>query len=75
MCLYFTTDQKLRPHKLMDRIIGRDHSLGRNEVLKFVYCFMILFLTIYIFKYFLLLVPFSHQKSATMHQYVNLYKY
>jgi hypothetical protein len=45
--------------KLMDRIMVCDHSVGRKEVLNFVYCFMILFLTIYIFKYFLLLVPFS----------------
>jgi hypothetical protein len=36
-----------------------DHSLGQKEVIKFIYCFMILFLPIYIFKYFLLLVPFS----------------
>jgi hypothetical protein len=32
----------------------------RKDILKFIYCFMILFLTIYSFKYFLLLVPFSH---------------
>jgi hypothetical protein len=36
----------------MDRIISYDHSLGRKEVFKFVYCFMILFLTVYIFKHF-----------------------
>jgi hypothetical protein len=32
--------------------MGCDHSLGRKEVLKFVYYFMILFRTMYIFKYF-----------------------
>jgi hypothetical protein len=36
-----------------------DHSLSQKEVIKFVYYFMILFLTLYI-----LLVPFSHQGSA-----------
>jgi hypothetical protein len=33
-------------------IMGRGHSLGRNDILKSVYCFMILFLILYIFKYF-----------------------
>jgi hypothetical protein len=31
-----------------------------KDILKFIYYFMILFLTEYIFKHFLLLVPFSH---------------
>jgi hypothetical protein len=44
--LYFVTDQELCAHKLMDRIMSCDHSLGRKKVLKFVYCFMNLFLTI-----------------------------
>jgi hypothetical protein len=39
----------------MDHIIGCEHSLGRKEVLKFVYCFMILFLIVYIFKYFFII--------------------
>jgi hypothetical protein len=46
ICLYFTTDQELWACKLMDRIMDCDHSLGRKEVLKFIYCFMILFLTV-----------------------------
>jgi hypothetical protein len=55
------------PHYgLLDRIMDCDHSLGRKDKLKFVYCFMILFLTIHIFKCFLLLVPFCHQGSAIM---------
>jgi hypothetical protein len=29
--------------------MGCDNSLGQKEVLKFVYCFMIIFLTVYIF--------------------------
>jgi hypothetical protein len=64
----FATDQELWARELMDRIMGCDHSLGRNDILKFIYCFMILFLTIYIFNHFLLLVPFtfSHQGSAIM---------
>jgi hypothetical protein len=57
ICLYFIIDKELWTHKLMDRIIGWNHS----EVLKFVYYFMILFCTVYIFKYFLLLVSFSHK--------------
>jgi hypothetical protein len=42
----------------MSRIMGYDHSLGRKDILKFIYYFMILFL--YIFKYFLLLVSYNH---------------
>jgi hypothetical protein len=59
----FTTNQKLCTRELINCIMGCDHSLGRNDIFKFVYCFIILFLTVYIFKYFLLLVPFSQQKS------------
>jgi hypothetical protein len=44
----------------MNFIMGYDHSLHQKEVIKFAYCFMILFLIVYIFKHFLLLVPFSH---------------
>jgi hypothetical protein len=50
----------------MHRIIGCGQSLSWKDILKFIYCFMILFLTVYIFKYFLLLVPFSHQGSEIM---------
>jgi hypothetical protein len=64
ICLYFTIDQMLWAHKLMNRIMGCNHSLGQKKVPKFIYCFMILFLIVYIFKHFLLLVPFSHQGSA-----------
>jgi hypothetical protein len=46
----------------MDRIMDCDHSLDRKNILKFMYCFIILFLTVYIFKHFLLLVPLSHQE-------------
>jgi hypothetical protein len=45
-------DQELWAHKLMDHIMGCDHTLGWKEVLKFIYCFMILFLKVYIFKHF-----------------------
>jgi hypothetical protein len=48
----FATYQELCAHELMDRIIGCDHSLGQKNILKSVYCFMILFLTEYILKYF-----------------------
>jgi hypothetical protein len=43
--------------------MGCNHSLGPKDTLKFIYYFMILFLMVYIFKQFLLLVPFSHQGS------------
>jgi hypothetical protein len=52
ICLYFAIDQELWARKLIDCIMGGDHSLGWMEVLKFIYCFMILFLTVYIFKHF-----------------------
>jgi hypothetical protein len=48
----FTIDQELWAHELMDRIKGCDHSLDRKDVLKFVYCFMILFLRVHIFEQF-----------------------
>jgi hypothetical protein len=50
--LVFVTDQKLWAHELMGRIMSCDHSLGRKDILKFDYYFMILFLTVYILKYF-----------------------
>jgi hypothetical protein len=48
----FVTDQELWTRELMDRIMGCDHSLGQKDILKFIYCFMILFFMVYIFKYF-----------------------
>jgi hypothetical protein len=60
----FATNQELWSHELMDCIVGCNHSLCRKDILKFIYCFMILFLTVYIFKHFLSLVPFSHHRSA-----------
>jgi hypothetical protein len=48
----FVTDQELWARELMDCIMGCDHSLGQKDILKFVYCFMILFLTVYIFTHF-----------------------
>jgi hypothetical protein len=50
--LYFVTDQELWTSKLMDSIMGCDHSLSWKEVIKFVYCLMILFLTVYVLKHF-----------------------
>jgi hypothetical protein len=41
-----------------------DHSLGQKDILKFVYCFIILFFIVYILKIFLLLIPYSYQESA-----------
>jgi hypothetical protein len=48
----FATDQELWTHKLMNRIMDCDHSLCGKDILKFVYYFMILFLTVCIFKHF-----------------------
>jgi hypothetical protein len=48
----FTTNSELWALKLIDRIMGCDQSMDQKDILKFVYCFMILFLMIYIFKYF-----------------------
>jgi hypothetical protein len=62
----FVADQELWTRELIDHIIGCDHSLDRKDIIKFVYGFIILFLIVYIFKYFLLLVPFSHHGSVIM---------
>jgi hypothetical protein len=62
--LYFIIDQELWISKLMNLIMDCDHSLDRKKVIKFVYYLMILFLTVYICKHFLLLVLFSHQMST-----------
>jgi hypothetical protein len=48
----FATYQELWTCDLMGRIRGCDHSQGRKDILKFIYYFMILFLIVYIFKYF-----------------------
>jgi hypothetical protein len=40
----FVTDQELWVHKLMGRIMCYNHSLGQNDIFKFIYYFMILFL-------------------------------
>jgi hypothetical protein len=62
----FITGQELWVTRANESHYGlRPLSLGWNGILKFVYCFMIIFL-IYIFKHFLLLVPCNHQRSAIM---------
>jgi hypothetical protein len=62
----FAADQELWARELIGRIMGYNHSLGQKDIFKFIYSFMISFLTVYIFKHFLLLVPCSHQGSAIM---------
>jgi hypothetical protein len=57
-------------HQLMCRIMSYDHSVDRKDIIKFIYYFMILFLSLYVIKYFLLLVPYSHQGSAIMLSFV-----
>jgi hypothetical protein len=39
----FVTDQELYVRELIGRIMGYDHSLGRKNILKFLYYFMIIF--------------------------------
>jgi uncharacterized membrane protein len=51
----FTKDQELWTCELMGYIMGCDHSLGQKDILKFVYCFMILFLIVYILKHFFII--------------------
>jgi hypothetical protein len=46
----FVIDKEICARKLMNCNMG--HSLGQNDILKFVYYFMILSLTLYIFKHF-----------------------
>jgi hypothetical protein len=58
------TDQELLSRESIDHIMSCDHSLGQNDILKFIYGFMILFLIIYIFKHVLLLVQFNYQGSV-----------
>jgi hypothetical protein len=47
----FAIDQKLWACEVMDPIMGWDHSLSRKDIFKFVYYFMIIYLTVYIFKH------------------------
>jgi hypothetical protein len=35
----FTTNQDLWAHELMGRIMSYDHSLGRNDMIKFILLF------------------------------------
>jgi hypothetical protein len=52
----FITDQELFAHNLKNHIVGGDHSLRRKDTVKFFYCFMIIFLIIYIFKHFFIVI-------------------
>jgi hypothetical protein len=36
----------------MDHIMSYDNSLDRKDILKFIYYYFIIFLTVYIIKYF-----------------------
>jgi hypothetical protein len=45
---------------------SRDMRTRAKDIIKFVYYFMILFLTLYIFKHFLFLLLFSQQGSVIM---------
>jgi hypothetical protein len=40
----FVTNQELWVREQMSHIISYDHSLGRKDILKFIYYFMILIL-------------------------------
>jgi hypothetical protein len=47
----FAIDQGLWAREVLERIMGCEHSLNWNDILKFIYRFMILFLNIYIYTY------------------------
>jgi hypothetical protein len=42
--LYLQQDKIYGPRKQISRIMGYDHSLDRNDIIKFMYCSMIWFL-------------------------------
>jgi hypothetical protein len=48
----FTSDQELWAREAMRLIMCYDHSLGMKDTLKIVYCFIILFHTVYILNIF-----------------------
>jgi hypothetical protein len=37
----FTTNKELYAHELMDRIMGCDHSLDRNDIVSWSYFFIV----------------------------------
>jgi hypothetical protein len=51
ICLYLQPDKSYEPRELMGRIMGYDHSLCRNDIVKFIYFSMIIFL-IYLWTFF-----------------------
>jgi hypothetical protein len=55
----FAAHHEFWARELMSRIMTCDHSLGRNDIIKFIYCFMILFIIVY-FLNFLLIELYSH---------------
>jgi hypothetical protein len=77
----FTADYELWAHELMDCIMSYDYSLSQMDILKFIDCFMILFLTVYIFLNILLLLVNNVLILILIifflywNQHVNLYKY
>jgi hypothetical protein len=59
----FIIDQELLTRELMSRIIGYEHSLDRNDILKFVYFLLSYFLQYMLLNNFLLLVPYSDKEG------------
>jgi hypothetical protein len=55
----FTIDQELWICELIDRVMDCHHSLDRKDIFKFVYCLMILFLTVYISKKIIVSIMYS----------------
>jgi hypothetical protein len=37
ICLYLQHDKNYGSHELIDNIMSYDHSIGRNDILKFIY--------------------------------------
>jgi hypothetical protein len=64
------------PYELMGRIVVCDHCVGQNDIFKFIYCFMILFLIYYsvsrndILKFLSLIIVYLN-----WNQYTNSHKY
>jgi hypothetical protein len=56
----------------MCRIISCDHSLDQKDILKFIYWLMIIFLTVYIFKYFFIVSTYSSAIMVSKFNYLLL---
>jgi hypothetical protein len=49
----FVTDPVVWTRELMCHIMGCGHFFDQKDILKFIYCLIIIFFTVYIFKQFI----------------------